>query len=115
MQERRFTPSELKERLMEYHRAAPLPMSEEELSQQVDQTTIHRYRVGDQLLEEVQKTLRDIAANLPEGEAKNEAVLAISKIDKAAQEIVYGALNLNKGMPFAKPILKTHHVNYTIK
>lgn len=109
MTNRRFTHTELKSKLMDYHRANPIPMSEDELSDQLDQTTVHRYKVGDELLDEVQDTLRDIAAKLPKGPSRNEAVLAIDKIDQAAQEIVYGAMDLNKGMPFPKPILQVHH------
>lgn len=104
----RVTPAELKSKLMQYHKAKSVPMSEHELADEIDKSAIARYQVGDQLLAEVQETLRKLAADMPEGPARNEAVFAISKIDDAAQEIVYCAFNLNKGMPFVKPSLRNN-------
>lgn len=111
MENQRVTPAELKSKLMQYHKAKSFPMSEDELSSEIDRSAIARYQVGDQLLSDVQNTLRNIAKELPEGPARNEATLAITKIDQAAQEIVYCALNLNKGMPFVKPSLQVHSDN----
>lgn len=108
MQQQRVTPAELKSKLMQYHKAKSVPMTEEELSVEIDKSAIARYKVGDQLLTEVQQTLRNIASELPEGAARNEAIFAISKIDLAAQEIVYCALSQNKSMPFVKPALRVH-------
>lgn len=111
MQSQRVTPTELKSKLMQYHKAKSVPMSEDELSSEIDRSAIARYQVGDKLLSEVQDTLRNIANELPEGPARNEAAFAISKIDQAAQEIVYCALSLNKSMPFVKPALRIHSDN----
>ena len=111
MQSQRVTPAELKSKLMQYHKAKSVPMTEDELSTEIDKSAIARYQVGDKLLSEVQETLRAIAHDLPEGPARNEATFAISKIDQAAQEIVYCALSLNKSMPFVKPALKVHSAN----
>lgn len=108
MQSQRVTPTELKSKLMQYHKAKSVPMTEDELSSEIDKSAIARYQVGDQLLSEVQETLRNLASSLPDGPARNEATFAISKIDQAAQEIVYCALNLNKSMPFVKPSLQVH-------
>ncbi len=108
MKSQRVTSKELKSKLIQYHKAKSVPMTEEELAKEIDKSAIDRYRVGDQLLSEVQETLRNLAKSLPEGPARNEATFAISKIDQAAQEIVYCALNLNKGMPFVKPSLQVH-------
>lgn len=108
MQSSRVTPAELKSKMLQYHKAKSIPMTEDELSAEIDKSAIARYQVGDQLLSEVQQTLRNLAAELPEGTARNEAVFAISKIDQAAQEIVYCALGMNKSMPFVKPALRVH-------
>jgi len=110
MQNQRVTPDELRTKLLQYHKAKSVPMTEAELVTEIDKSALPRYKVGDKLLSEVQDTLRKLSNELPEGEARNEAVFAISKIDEAAQEIVYCALNLNKGLPFVKPALGQNSV-----
>jgi hypothetical protein len=95
--EKRLTPEELENALVEFAKSPPDIVDETEFRARLRTTTIARYKCGAELLDEVKEMLRKAAEE--GGLDKPELRLAVKHVDDAICQMTHGALAFNKGAP----------------
>jgi hypothetical protein len=97
VKEKRLTPDEYENALVEFAKSTPDIVDEAEFRRRLRGTTLTRYKRGSELLDEVQEALSEAARGSAQ---KKELTLAVKKVDDAIVQMTHGALAFNKGATF---------------
>jgi hypothetical protein len=94
VKEKRLTPKEFEDALVDFEKSPPDIVDEKELRKRLKATTLTRYQRGTALLDEVKKAI--ITSNAG-STTKKDLKIAVARIDEAIVQMTHGSLKYNKG------------------